>query len=87
MDDGDYDSFRQSYESIKEDFKDDEDIIVPELEEICDFIYENILYNLPHKELIGESKELKDGYPWESIIITYWLEELFLIEVLRLKIL
>ena len=68
LDDGDYDSFRQSYESIKEDFKDDKDIIVPELEEICDFIYENILYNLPHsiRNVIGESKELKDGYPWES---------------------
>lgn len=63
-----YDSFFNVYEKIKIDFKNDPELIFPSLNDICDFIYENILDDLAYsiRLVIGESKDIKEGYPWDS---------------------
>lgn len=62
------DDFKESYNKLKLEFQNDSEVNYPEINEITEFIEDEIIDDLHDsvKEVTGKQSELKDGFPWLS---------------------
>jgi hypothetical protein len=60
--------FQESYDKLKLEFENDTEINFPKIEDIGDFIDDEIIFDLIDsvREVTGNQSELKEGFPWLS---------------------
>ena len=60
--------FKESYNKLKLEFENDPEVNYPEIDEISEFIKDEIIDDLHDSvtQVTGKQSELKDGFPWLS---------------------